>query len=121
MLRFGMIARGHARVEARSLAMHRAIASKLRAQPELLAVAHDNIARWTAERGRSQPYLDEWRRILARPIDEILALIEEDSETMRALRQCTPFAGVLTPRERWDIYDSFAVGAHHPGGVGDRK
>ena len=29
------------------------------------------------------------------------------SERMRALRQTTPFAGVLSPQERWAIYDLF--------------
>jgi hypothetical protein len=101
--------------------MHRAIVARLREQPELPAVAHDNLSRWTAERGRSQPYLEEWRRILAMPFEEMLALVVEDSERMTALRQCTPFAGVLSPRERWDIYDAFAAGAHHSGGVGDRQ
>jgi hypothetical protein len=28
---------------------------------------------------------------------------------MTAMRQCSPFAGVLTPRERWAIYDDFAA------------
>jgi len=111
----------HARVEARSLAMHRAIADKLRLHPELLAVAHDNLIRWSEQNGHSEPYFDEWKGILDRPLDEVLALVVEDSERMRAMRQCTPFAGVLTPKERWRIYDAFATGAHHPIGSGDHE
>jgi len=38
-------------------------------------------------------------------------LVQEDRETMRAMRQSSPFAGVLLPKERWEIYDAFAVGA----------
>ncbi len=34
-------------------------------------------------------------------------MMDEDSEPMRALRQATPFAGILTPNERWAIYDDF--------------
>jgi hypothetical protein len=90
---------GHTRVEARSLAMHRAIEQKLRARPELLAIAHDNLKRWMAEPGHSQPYL----------------------EGMTALRQSTPFAGVLSPRERWAIYDAFATGARDTGSGGHRQ
>jgi len=101
--------------------MYRAVAAKLRCRPELLAVAHDNLSRWTADAGRSQPYFEEWRRILAMPFEEMLALVVEDSERMTALRQCTPFAGALSPRERWDIYDAFAAGAHHSGSVVDRQ
>lgn len=88
--------------------MHRAIASKLLAEPGLLEIAHDNIARWLPASGRSRPYLDAWLEILARPVEEIAGLIVIDDERMRAMRQNSPFAGVLTPKERWAIYDEFA-------------
>jgi hypothetical protein len=101
---------GHQRIDRRSLALHRAIADKLRADPSLLAVAHDNLDRWAKERGRSQPYLDAWREILNRPIEEVLVLMVEESEKMTAMRQANPFAGILTPRERWAIYDRFPSG-----------
>jgi hypothetical protein len=101
--------RGHQRIERRSLEMHRAIAAKLRAHPELLAIARDNIDRWSAREGRTQPYWDAWREILARPRDEVLDLLAQDSERMTALRQATPFAGVLDPRERWEIYRRFEL------------
>lgn len=106
---------GHARIDARSLAMHRAIALKLRASPDLLAIARDNLRRWSERAGRSQPYLDAWAEVLARPIEEVLVLIGEDSESMRAMRQASPFAGVLSQKERWEIYDTFAVGASDSG------
>ena len=38
--------------------------------------------------------------ILSRPLSEILDLLEEESERMTAMRQATPFAGVLEPAER---------------------
>jgi hypothetical protein len=38
----------------------------------------------------------------------VLAAIVEESEWMTAMRQCSPFAGVLDPRQRWAIYDEFA-------------
>jgi len=38
---------------------------------------------------------------------EILELLGEESERMTALRQATPFAGVLEPAERWAIYARF--------------
>jgi hypothetical protein len=100
---------GHQRLDQRSLALHRAIADKLRADPALLGVAYDNLDRWSQQKGRSQPYLDAWREILNRPLEEILALMVEESERMTAMRQANPFAGILTPRERWAIYDQFAL------------
>jgi len=99
--------RGHQRIDQRSLALHRAIAEKLRADPERIAIALDNIERWSRAGGRSQPYWDAWREILSRPLPEILDLLGEESERMTALRQATPFAGVLTPAERWAIYGEF--------------
>lgn len=99
--------RGHQRVDRRSLELHRAIACRLRAHPELLEIARDNLARWSAMNGRSQPYWDAWSQILNRPLEEILSLLEEESERMTAMRQATPFAGVLEPAERWAIYRRF--------------
>jgi len=37
----------------------------------------------------------------------VLAVMVEESERMTALRQATPFAGILTPSERWAIYARF--------------
>ena len=100
--------RGHQRIDRRSLELHRAIADKLRTHPERLEIAWRNLVRWTDEGGSSQPYWDAWRQILERPLEEVLSLLEEDSERMTALRQATPFAGVLEPAERWAVYSRFA-------------
>jgi hypothetical protein len=101
--------RGHQRIDARSLALHRAIAEKLAANPALLEIARENIERWSQSRGRSQPYWDAWMKILDQPLPYILEIMTEDSERMTAMRQATPFAGVLEPKERWAIYEQFEV------------
>ena len=100
-------AQGHQRIEQRSLALHRAIADKLREDPKLVEVARENLDRWSKQNGRSQPYWDAWRELLNRPIEGVLTAIVEDSERMTALRQATPFAGILAPAERWAIYARF--------------
>jgi|SRR5947209_10275830 len=100
--------RGHERIDRRSVALHRAIAEKLRARPELLEIARENLDRWMRASERRQPYWEAWRQILARPLEEILPLLVEESERMTAMRQMTPFAGVLEPRERWAIYEKYA-------------
>jgi hypothetical protein len=102
--------RGHQRIDQRSLALHRAIAEKLRAQPALIEIARDNLDRWSLASTSSQPYWDAWREILSRPLPEILDLLGEESEAMAAMRQATPFAGVLEPAERWAIYERFEPG-----------
>ena len=99
----------HERIDQRSIAMHRAIAEKLRANPALLEIARENITRWAPAAGRSRHYLDAWLEVLEKPLEEVLALIVEDTEEMRAMRQNNPFAGVLNPRERWAIYDLFPM------------
>ncbi len=112
---------GHERIDALSLAMHRAIAGKLRQSPELAGIALDNLRRWRVSAGRSGRYLDAWAEILKGPVEEMLGLLEQDSEYMRAMRQASPFAGVLSAKERWKIYDAFAVGTYHWSGGGDRR
>ena len=104
----------HDRLERRSLALHRAAAEKLRERPALLSIAHDNLDRWSKPGNRSQPYLDTWREILAKPLDEVLALMVDDTQVMKDLRQSSPFAGILEPKERWLVYDTFESGTHHP-------
>ena len=77
--------RGHQRLDQRSLALHRAIAGKLRADPALIAIALENLDRWSLKRGRSQPYWDAWREILGRPLAQVPDLMLEDSERMAAM------------------------------------
>jgi hypothetical protein len=101
---------GHQRIDWRSLAAHRAIAGRLRGHSELLAIARENRDRWSRQNGRSQPYWDRWRELLDVPLEDLLQLLVEDSEAMTALRQATPFAGVLSPAQRWAVYAEFAAG-----------
>jgi len=98
---------GHGRIDRRSIALHRAIAEKLRADPALLDIARQNLDRWSLQQGRSQPYWDAWRELLNLPLEDLLTRMVEDSERMTAMRQATPFAGILSPAERWAIYAEF--------------
>jgi hypothetical protein len=99
----------HQTIDQRSLELHRAIAAKVREHPEMMDIARDNLRRWSVQVERSKPYWDAWRGILERPLDEVLALIVEESEWMTAMRQTSPFAGVLAPAERWAIFERFRM------------
>jgi hypothetical protein len=84
--------------------MHRLVAEKLRREPALLDRARATLARWRVTASpRSQPYLEEWQRILRAGLDATVAALLEDSERATALRQCSPFTGILTSRERFEF------------------
>lgn len=98
----------HRRLDLRSLAMHALIARKLTRNPALLAVARENLRRWSERSGSNTPaWLKEWQAILKRPWREVAALLTEWSPHATRLRQSSPFAGTLTPEERKRIYDAF--------------
>lgn len=100
----------HRQIEERSLAMMRAIVEKIERDPGRSGVerARSLCARW--KKTRTNPYLDRWETILQADWDTIKALLLEDSDEAAALRQNNPFCGILTPRERWDIYRRFRTG-----------
>ncbi len=101
---------GHARIEERSLLLHRAIPEKLKRNPEAVLVkARSNLRRLREIHGPS-PYWDRWERWLRQPVEELAAFLVSDSEEARMMRQCTPFAGVLSARERWGVYRAFREG-----------
>lgn len=98
----------HSRLEARSLAMHGIIAQRLRANPQLIAKASENLRRWASHAGEHPPaYLAEWQTLLEQPLPVVLAFITSTSATAIRLRQSTPFAGILTPLERKRLYEAF--------------
>ena len=89
---------GHGKVEWRSLAYHRAVGQRLNRR--ILSDARQRLNRWQRE-GRIHPvWSAAWQQILDEPEDEIVRVLSSDSEQARALRQSSPFAGVLTEHER---------------------
>lgn len=95
--------RSHQEIDARSLALHRLIAAKVRREPALLDRVRLTLARWRdpGNPSRSEPYLAEWDRLVAQGLEQVLAAAVEESERAAALRQCSPFAGILSPAERF--------------------
>ena len=81
-------------------------ADRLRADPSVLANARRRVATW-CETGAVHPrYAEAWKALLDRPIETIVAALVDESEQMTALRQTSPFAGVLDPRTRWQLWRS---------------
>ncbi|MBI4864694.1 MAG: hypothetical protein HY815_31230 [Candidatus Riflebacteria bacterium] len=94
----------HRLAEERSLAYHRAVVLRLPADPGLLARARSRVEQWLKLGGRSAEYARRWREILDRPLADILAVLTDEGEEAKALRQATPFAGAIDPRERWRLW-----------------
>ena len=43
---------------------------------------------------------------MARPLEDLIAVLGEDSQAARELRGASPFVGIVTPQERWRIWKS---------------
>lgn len=94
----------HALAEERSLAYHREVAARLRSDPALVERARAHAESQLRRGGRSRPWFERWCEILAQSPEEIARVLVDPGEEARALRQSTPFAGALPPRERWRIW-----------------
>jgi hypothetical protein len=90
-----------------ALASH--VAAMLPAHPEWIDLARANLQRWLACNAQSRAleavYI-EWQRILRRPVDEIQTVLRSAGDEGQRLRQNSPFAGALSPREVWSIKQS---------------
>jgi len=96
------------REERRSLHLHRAIVRRLERCPELvLARARNTLSLMRESHPEAEDLFLEWDVILNRPVSEIAPALTDPSSWSRELRQVTPFAGVLTAKERTEVYQSF--------------
>jgi hypothetical protein len=103
----------HRLAEARSLAYHRVVSERLQGDPDLVARARSRVKRWIEE-GRSVHYARQWQHLLDGSLETLRATLVADTEEARALRQSTPFAGALSPRERWGIWTAERERAERP-------
>ena len=102
----------HRLAEERSIAYHGAIAERLRREPEGLENARRRVEDWNQAAGSDVPfYARRWAEILAGEISAIAAFLIDRSELAIELRQSSPFAGALSPQERWLAGDERAIGS----------
>ena len=89
------------RDQLRSWLLGYAVAGRVVADPDgTRALARANLAQLRETAPRAAVWLDEWERLLAGPLPELLLALTSPSERSRDLRQNTPFAGVLSSEER---------------------
>lgn len=96
--------RTHRTAELRSIALHRLVAERMAEDPAVLAKARRRVEGWLADGGPVDPrYAARWRDLLARDAARVAQALVADTEEMRDLRQCSPFGGVITHDEWWEI------------------
>lgn len=98
----------HRLAEERSIALHRAVAERLRADARVLDAARERVAGWLATGSVHELHARRWRAVLDLPLDELCAFLVDGGELARELRQSTPFAGVVDARTRWRIWREVA-------------
>jgi hypothetical protein len=108
----------HRLAEERSIEYHRAIAERLRRNPAVIARARSRARSWEQTGSVSPWHARQWMEVLALPLDEVCALLVDPGERARELRQVTPFAGALDPRERWRIWREVRDRFRRTGGAG---
>ncbi|HEY8233912.1 MAG: hypothetical protein ACHP85_16115 [Burkholderiales bacterium] len=94
----------HAVAEETSLALHTAVAERIRSDPSLVERARARVEGWLRDGTVARAYADAWREVLERPAGEVARFLEDPGDRARQLRQSSPFAGVLDPRTRWAIW-----------------
>jgi excisionase family DNA binding protein len=98
------------RDQLRSLWIGNAVAGKLVRDPDrVLGLARRNLAQLRAvhTRGQGARWLAEWGTILGGPVERVLETLTSRTPRARELRQNSPFAGVLTEKERTEILAAF--------------
>ena len=100
----------HSEIDQASLELARRVAEQLRLRPELIDFARANLVRWSQQNVSAPSLLRcyaEWQQILSRPLEEICTLLCSESDNAQRLRQNSPFAGVLTSPEVWEVKSRF--------------
>lgn len=106
----------HDEIDQRSLALHRLVAERVMRDPSLFEKARGTLARWRETVCiSSQPYLSEWEHLMNQGVEACLSVAVEDSPRAAALRQSSPFSGVLTNRERFAFLKQWRSEHEAPG------
>jgi excisionase family DNA binding protein len=105
------VGEGLSKEARRSLWLHTAAAGKVAAAPvRSIELARRNLDKLlTAHpRGEAARQLRQWERLLGGPVDDVLDVLTSRSARAVELRQNSPFAGLLTDRERRLVLDASA-------------
>lgn len=110
--------RAQRRIEGWILREHAIIADRLRREPDrVIGKARENIARWGWLRDFPDPnkrpgFMTEWLALLDGPPEALQAVLTGTDERSVTLRSSSPFAGIVSYRERWQLRKSRPEGSH---------
>lgn len=100
--------------DRKSLWLHTAVAGKVARDPQAaIRRAQGNLARMAQVHGAGVPWLRRWRRLLDAGPEQVLRVLVADTPESRELRQNSPFAGILTERERLQALRGFREATRH--------
>lgn len=95
----------HQWIDLVDLAVHRAVARKIRRQPTLFNRAYRTLARWEKAKRACPPPLQEWKQILRdNDMNTVLRLLTRPDDEGQRLRSTAPFCDILTNQEVRDIW-----------------
>lgn len=99
--------KSHEDIDRRSLELAREVVRLIDADPcrRGVELARANCARWLAN--GPAPAVSEWQAILAGDWGSIRLILLDEGQEGRRLRQSNPFCGILSPRQRWEVYRRF--------------
>lgn len=98
--RYVALSSGHEISDLRSRALHIEVGKKLLQQPKLVEKARSQLAKMKPALPHAKTYLDQWESLLDGPIEGVLQVLGAEDERAKALRHTSPFAGLLSERER---------------------
>jgi DNA-binding MarR family transcriptional regulator len=94
----------HGLAELRSLRAHTEIANRIKLDPSIVQQALQRLERDYARGVTSRYYYERWHDLLTGPVDSLTEQMQAEHEEALSLRQASPFAGVLGPKERWTLW-----------------
>jgi hypothetical protein len=97
----------HQWIDLVNLKMCRAIAKKIRRDPQLMSIPRANLRRWKRKMRRLPQAHREWEMILKHnPTERVLEILTQDTDEGQRLRQGDPFVGILSEKERLAFFKS---------------
>ena len=98
----------HLKNNERSLWLHRAVLLKLLAnRTGVTATARANLMSSRPLNPSSGPYFDAWEELLSGDLVSLVEALVSSDERFIALRQTSPFFGILSDDERKVVLDGF--------------